>query len=80
MTDTYPSGGPEPHLPSFEDIRFDAYSALGDVEDVLRSDWRRGYGPTPAQADAVRDARRHIAAAKEALNRAAPADPGDEPR
>jgi hypothetical protein len=72
MGDTYRSGGPEAHLPTFEDLRFEAYGALGDVEDVLRSDWRAGHGPTRAQADAVSDARRHIAAAKEALNRAAP--------
>jgi hypothetical protein len=71
MSDQYPSGGPEPDLPTFSDIRFEAYGLLGDVDDVLRSDWRRGHGPTPAQAEAVREARRHIALAKDALNRAA---------
>jgi hypothetical protein len=59
-------------LPTFEDMRFEAYGMLGDVADVLRSDWRPGAGPTRQQAQAVQDALRHIAAAKDALNRAAP--------
>lgn len=61
----------EQDLPTFADVRFEAYGALGDVEDILRSDWREGTGPTPAQAEAANEARSHIAAAKEALNRAA---------
>lgn len=71
MTDSYPSGGPEHQLPTFEDMRFEAYGALGDVADILRSDWRTGHGPTRRQAETVAEALRHIGAAKEALNRAA---------
>ena len=58
-------------LPTFEDIRQDAYRELGDVQDGLRSDWRPGAGPTQAQARALADAKEHIAQAKAALNRAA---------
>jgi hypothetical protein len=58
-------------LPSFDEARFAAYSALGDVVDMLRSDWRKDGAPTRAQAQAVSDAIEHIGAAKGALNRAA---------
>lgn len=59
------------NLPSFEDLRSDMYRLLGDVQDVAQSDWRDGAGPTDRQADAFAEARRHIAAAKVALNLAA---------
>jgi hypothetical protein len=62
-----------PGLPTFEDIRANAYAVLGDAADWLRSDWRPGTGPTGEAADAVADARAAIAAAKTALNRAAAA-------
>lgn len=58
-------------LPTFEEIRVRAYGLLGDAEDVLRSDWRPDAGPSRAQALAMHAARKHIAAAKTALNRAA---------
>lgn len=58
-------------LPTFEDIRREAYRLLGDAQDVLRSDWAPGTGPTTAQAFAVHDARLAIADAKRALNDAA---------
>lgn len=58
-------------LPTFEEMRHNAHRMLGDTEDELRSDWSPGSGPTAAQAQAVRDAREHIAAAKAALDRAA---------
>lgn len=58
-------------LPTFEEIRAEAYRLLGDAQDVLRSDWRPGAGPNDAQADALRDARMAIADAKQALNIAA---------
>jgi hypothetical protein len=57
-------------LPTFDDIRRRAHGLLGDVQDELRSDWRPGTGPTRAQANHVAAARRHIAAAKAALDRA----------
>jgi hypothetical protein len=61
----------EPHeLPTFEEMRRRAHGMLGDVEDELRSDWRDGTGPTREQAEAAREARQHIAAAKAALDRA----------
>lgn len=57
-------------LPTFEEMRRNAFALLGDVEDELRSDWRAGAGPTSEQAEALRDARRAIAQAKAALDRA----------
>lgn len=59
------------NLPSFEEIRSNAYAQLGDVEDELRSDWREGAGPTRDQAAAMREARQAISQAKAALDRAA---------
>ena len=58
-------------LPTFQEMRREAFAMLGDVEDVLRSDWRSGTGPTTEQADAAMQARRHIAEAKAALDEAA---------
>jgi hypothetical protein len=58
-------------LPTFEEMRRNAYALLGDVQDELRSDWALGSGPTDAQADAIAEAHRAIAAAKVALDRAA---------
>jgi hypothetical protein len=58
-------------LPTFQDIRQEAYATLGDAEDWLRSDWRPGTGPTPEQGAAARRARELIAQAKNALNEAA---------
>ncbi|MDQ0118460.1 hypothetical protein J2T22_001638 [Pseudarthrobacter defluvii] len=50
-------------LPTFDEIRSNAHTMLGDVEDELRSDWRPGAGPIIEQADALQDARRAIAQA-----------------
>lgn len=58
-------------LPTFQEMRHNAYAMLGDVEDELRSDWRPGTGPTSEQAQAAREAKVLIAQAKAALNRAA---------
>ena len=58
-------------LPTFHEIRNTAYAALGDVQDELRSDWRSGTGPTPDQRAALDEARKLIAQAKTALNKAA---------
>lgn len=58
-------------LPSFDDIRADMFRRLGDVEDVARSDWRPGTGPTKRQGAALARARKHIIAAKAALDAAA---------
>lgn len=58
-------------LPNFEGVRREAYRLLGDAQDVLRSDWAEGTGPTAEQATALQRARRAIAEAKEALNEAA---------
>ena len=59
------------HLPTFEDMRREAFKLLADAEDALRSDWRDGPGPTLEQARAKNDAQEHIAKAKAALDRAA---------
>lgn len=58
-------------LPTFEEMRRNAYRLLGDARDELRSDWKPGTGPASAQADAVNTALHHIAQAKAALDRAA---------
>jgi hypothetical protein len=63
-------------LPSFEDIRVQAYAVLGDAEDWMRSDWRPGTGPSAAANRARIQAVKAIAAAKCALNAAARADRG----
>jgi hypothetical protein len=57
-------------LPTFDDMRSNAFALLGDAEDELRSDWRDGTGPTREQAEALREARQAIAKAKAALDRA----------
>lgn len=58
-------------LPTFEEMRRNAHRLLGDAQDELRSDWAPGTGPTDKQADAVIEARKHIAKAKAALDKAA---------
>lgn len=58
-------------LPTFEEMRRNAFALLGDAQDELRSDWRPGTGPSREQGEAVQVARRHIAAAKAALDEAA---------
>lgn len=57
-------------LPTFDDIRANAFTLLGDVEDELRSDWRPGTGPNDEQAEAIQEARRAIVQAKAALDKA----------
>ena len=57
-------------LPTFDDMRSNAFALLGDAEDELRSDWRDGTGPTHEQAEVLREARQAIAKAKAALDRA----------
>ncbi|ACL42190.1 hypothetical protein Achl_4239 (plasmid) [Pseudarthrobacter chlorophenolicus A6] len=59
------------YLPTFDEMRSNAFAMLGDVEDELRSDWRDGTGPSSDQAQALREARQAIAQAKAALDRAA---------
>lgn len=58
-------------LPTFEEMRRNAYALLGDAEDELRSDWRPGTGPTSEQGSALYLARQAIAQAKAHLNVAA---------
>jgi hypothetical protein len=57
-------------LPSCSEVRTDAYRRLGNVEDVLRSDWRPGGEPTARQARAMRKAAKAIAEAKAWLTEA----------
>jgi hypothetical protein len=57
-------------LPTFDEMRSNAFAMHGDVEDELRSDWRDGTGPDHDQAAALREARQAIAQAKAALDRA----------
>lgn len=58
-------------LPTFEEMRSNAFALLGDAEDELRSDWREGTGPNSEQGRALREAREAIAQAKAALDAAA---------
>ena len=60
-------------LPTFEDMRRNAYALLGDAQDELRSDWRPGTGPNAEQAAALHLAKMAIAQAKSHLNTAAAA-------
>lgn len=62
---------PDHELPPFAYIRVRAYVQLGDVEDLLRSDWAPGTGPTRGQGHALHEAVLAIARAKAALNEAA---------
>lgn len=57
-------------LPTFDEMRSNAFALLGDAEDELRSDWRPGTGPNDAQAEAIQKARRAIVQAKAALDEA----------
>ena len=58
-------------LPTFQEMRRDALRLLGDAQDVLRSDWADGSGPTDAQSAAVSRAKALIVKAKTELDRAA---------
>lgn len=58
-------------LPTFQDIRREVYTLLGDAQDWARSDWAEGTGPTEKQGAAFLEARRLIGEAKVALNLAA---------
>ena len=58
-------------LPTFEDVRQAARRHLSDARDWLKSDWRPGAGPTPAQNTLRREALDHIEQAKAALDAAA---------
>jgi hypothetical protein len=58
-------------LPTFQDMRRNAFRLLGDAADELRSDWRPDGAPTDKQNEARREALEHIARAKAALDRAA---------
>lgn len=57
-------------LPTFDEMRSNAFALLGDAEDELRSDWRPGTGPNDEQAEAIQEARRAIVQAKAALDKA----------
>jgi len=70
MSGDHRSGRPGQGLPSFEEIRSQAYRQLGDAADWLRSDWSPlGSELTDAQAEGRREALRLIGQAKAALNR-----------
>lgn len=58
-------------LPTFDEMRSNAFAMLGHVEDEVRSEWQDGTGPSADQAQALREARQAIAHAKAALDRAA---------
>lgn len=57
-------------LPTFDEMRSNAFALLGDAEDELRSDWLEGTGPNREQGRALREAREAIAQAKAALDKA----------
>lgn len=55
-------------LPTFEEIRQEAFRQIGEVLDTLRLDWLPNTGPTDDQAVALRTARRALARAQEELD------------
>ncbi|HEX9229362.1 MAG TPA: hypothetical protein VF885_22415 [Arthrobacter sp.] len=56
----------------FEEVRQRSYEVLGLVQEKLRSDWiHDDTGPSHEQVQAMDEARKHLAAAKAALARAA---------
>ena len=58
--------------PAFEEVRQRSYDVLEKVQEKLRSDWLYDDpGPTHEQVEALDEARRHVAAARAALTRAA---------
>lgn len=59
-------------MATFESVRQRSYDILGIVQEKLRSDWVHDvHGPDHGQIQALEDARKHLAAAKAALARAA---------
>jgi hypothetical protein len=65
-------------LPSFEEMRRNAYRLLGDAQQELYSDWRSEAGPSKTQLEAARKALRAITEAKKRLIEAAAFGKGDE--
>ncbi|MFI6296805.1 hypothetical protein ACIBEJ_34810 [Nonomuraea sp. NPDC050790] len=57
-------------LPTFEEMRRNAYKLLGDAQQELTSDWR-GPEPTDKQMEAIGEALRAITKAKVALDKVA---------
>jgi hypothetical protein len=58
--------------PAFEEVRQRSYDVLVQVQQKLRSDWLYDdQGPTHEQVAALDEARRHVAAARAALSKAA---------
>jgi hypothetical protein len=55
-------------LPTFEEMRRNAFKLLGDAQDELRSDWAPGTGPNNQQVAALQRARAAISQAKNALD------------
>jgi hypothetical protein len=71
---------PEPPLPTFDDVRGNAFRLVGQAADCLRSDYQLGTGPTREAALAVQQAFTAIGAAKAALTEAATAQTRDRAR
>ncbi|WP_394821544.1 hypothetical protein [Pendulispora albinea] len=63
-----------------ENIVREAYRLLGDVEDVVSSSGRLGYGFTNEQASTLADVRIHLAQVKTALRRMERTADGSKPR
>jgi hypothetical protein len=57
-------------LPTFEEMRRNAYRYINDALDELRSDWAPGSGPTDVQAELLHEARSGLLRAKSALEEA----------
>ena len=58
--------------PAFEEVRQRSYDVLAKVQEKLRSDWLYDdHGPNHEQVEALDEARRHVAAARAALSKAA---------
>jgi hypothetical protein len=57
-------------LPTFEEMRRNAYRYINDALDELRSDWAPFAGPTDVQAELLHEARAGLLRAKAALDEA----------
>jgi hypothetical protein len=60
------------NAPTFEEVRQRTYDVLAKVQEKLRSDWLYDdQGPSHEQVEALHEARKHVAAARAALLKAA---------
>jgi hypothetical protein len=60
------------NAPAFEEVRQQSYDILAKAQQKLQSDWLYDdQGPSHEQVEALDEARKHVAAARAALSKAA---------